>query len=129
MQAEATRAGQPAPRAFVIEDDVHTLSLLIELVASTGLEPIPFTRLSSARRALRDRVPSVMVVDDDLPDGHGSELVREVRANPRTRQVKVLFCSAAGLSRRREMAHLARVIPKPFKLHEMERALAEVAAS
>ena len=128
MQAEVTRAGQLPPRAFVIEDDVHTLSLLIELVASTGLEPVPFTRLSSARRALRDRVPSVMVVDDDLPDGRGSELVREVRANPRTRQVKVLFCSAASLSRRREMAHLAQVIPKPFKLHEMERALAEVAA-
>jgi CheY-like chemotaxis protein len=69
-----------------------------------------------------------MVVDEDLPDGRGSDLVSELRANPRTRHVRVLFCSGASHSQRQEMARLAPVIPKPFKLQEMERALAEVAA-
>jgi DNA-binding response OmpR family regulator len=128
MQAGgATRGGQP-PRAFIIEDDVQTLSLLTDLVAAHGLEPVGFTRLSSARRALRERTPAVMVVDDDMPDGRGAELVHELRANPRTRHVRVLFCTAAGPSRRREIAQLAPVVPKPFRLSEMERALAEVAA-
>jgi DNA-binding response OmpR family regulator len=126
MQQES---GTPArrPRAFVIEDDVHTLRLLTDLVASSGLEPLPFTRISSARRALNERVPSVMVVDDDLPDGRGAELVRELRANPRARHVKVVFCTAAEPARRREIAHLGPVIAKPFRLNDIERALAEVA--
>jgi DNA-binding response OmpR family regulator len=128
MRAGSATRGRMPPRAFVIEDDVQTLSLLSDLVAAHGLEPIGFTRLSSARRALRERAPAVMVVDDDLPDGPGAELVNEVRANPRTRHVKVLFCTAAGPTRRREIAQLAPVIPKPFQLHEIERALAEVAA-
>jgi DNA-binding response OmpR family regulator len=128
MQSEAgTQARRP--RAFVIDDDVHTLRLLTELVASTGLEPMPFTRISSARRALRERVPAVIVVDDDLPDGRGAELVSELRANPRARHVKVLFCTAAEPARLREIARLGPVIGKPFRLNEIERALAEVAST
>ena len=88
-------AERSPPRAFVIEDDLHTLALLTDLAAMCGFEPVAFTRLSSARAALRERVPTIMVVDDDLPDGRGSDLVSEVRANPRTSHVRVVFCTAA----------------------------------
>ena len=114
------------PRAFVVEDDVHTRRLLAELIALKGLEPVAFSRISSARRALRERPPKVMVVDDELPDGRGAELVRELRGNPRLRDVRVLFCTAADSARRGEMARLAPVLAKPFRLQEVERALAEV---
>ena len=115
-------------RVFVIEDDVHTQRLLVELIAARGLEPVAFTRLSSARRAIREGPPAVMVIDDDLPDGRGAELAREVRDDPRTRDVGILFCTAAEPARRREMSRLAPVVEKPFRLHVLERALAEVAA-
>jgi DNA-binding response OmpR family regulator len=114
------------PRAFVIEDDIQTQRLLAELIALRGLEPVAFTRISSARRALNERPPQVMVVDDDLPDGKGAELVRELREDPRLRGVRVLFCTAAEPARRREIARLAPVLSKPFGLREVERALAEV---
>jgi len=114
------------PRAFVVEDDVMTRRLLAELIASRGLEPVPFSRLSSARRALRERPPQVMIVDDDLPDGKGAELVRELRDDPQLSDVQVLFCTAADAARRREMARLAPVVAKPFALTDMERALADV---
>ena len=118
---------QHRPRAFVIEYDVQTQRLLAELIASKGMEPIPFTRISSARRALAERPPSVMVVDDDMPDGRGAELVQELREDPRMRNVRILFCTAADRTQQREMSRLAPVIGKPFRLHEMERALSEVA--
>jgi CheY-like chemotaxis protein len=70
-----------------------------------------------------------MVVDDDLPDGRGAELVRELRANPRAGHVKVLFCTAAEPARRQEIARLGPVIGKPFRLNDIERALAEVAGA
>lgn len=128
MRLDGRGSPRPPPRAFVVEDDVHTLSLLTELVASVGMEPVPFTRISSARRALRERAPAVMVVDDDLPDGRGAELVRELRADPRARHVRVLFCTAAEAARRREISKLAPVIAKPFHLADMERALVKVAS-
>jgi DNA-binding response OmpR family regulator len=117
------------PRAFVVEDDVHTQRLLSELVQSRGLEPIAFSRISSARRALREQPPAVMVVDDDLPDGQGADLVEELRSDPSMTRVRVLFCTAATPARRREISRLAPVIEKPFRLQDMERALSEAFAS
>jgi len=113
------------PRAFVIEDDVHTQRLLVELLAARGLEPRAFTRISSAMRALRERPPAVMIVDDELPDGRGAELVEELRGDPRFADVSFLFCTAAEPARRREISRLAPVIPKPFLLREVEQAIAE----
>ena len=129
MPPDGRESQRPPPRAFVIEDDLPTLRLLSELVASVGLEPVPFTRITPARRAMRERRPAVLLVDDDLPDGRGAELVRELRADPRMRNVKVLFCTAADPARQREIARLAPVIAKPFRLRDMERALAEVASA
>jgi DNA-binding response OmpR family regulator len=119
---------RPPPRAFVIEDDVLTLALLSDLAEMCGFEPVAFTRISSAREALRGLAPAIMVVDDDLPDGRGTDLVREVRANPRTADVRVVFCTAAGPSRRREIAQVAPVIAKPLRVREVERVLQEAAA-
>jgi DNA-binding response OmpR family regulator len=125
------RDRNPAARrrrsAFVVEDDIQTLRLMQELAESAGLQPVMFTRLASVRRALRDEVPAVMVVDDDLPDGRGADLAREVHADPRMRDVPVLICTAAGSERRREIERHAAVIQKPFVLVELERVFSEAA--
>ena len=115
------------PPAYVVEDDVMMLSILSELTASVGLEPLAFTRLASARRALRERLPAVLLLDDDLPDGRGADLLRELRADPRTRHVDVIVCTGAGPARRQQIARLAPVIAKPFSLAQVEEALRDVA--
>jgi DNA-binding response OmpR family regulator len=127
MQQRTRSTGARRRPAFLVEDDALALSLLRDLAEGVGLEPRTFTSLAAARRALRAGVPAVLVVDDDLPDGSGADFVRELRADPRTRRVRVLFCTAADDRRRREIATLAPVVAKPFELREMERALAEVA--
>jgi DNA-binding response OmpR family regulator len=121
-EGEAGRS-RAMPQAFVVEDDVMMLRLLSEVTASNGLDPTAFTRLSSARSELRRRVPALLVVDDDLPDGRGADLVRELRANARTRGVRVIFCTGAPSSRCRELERMAPVVHKPFSIDEFERAL------
>lgn len=123
---DASVRGQPPP-AYVVEDDVMMLRLLSEVAASVGLEPLAFTRLSAVRRALRERLPAVLLLDDDLPDGRGADLLRELRADPRARDVEVIVCTSAGAARRQEIERLAPVIAKPFPLAEVEDALRAVA--
>jgi two-component system phosphate regulon response regulator PhoB len=127
MKAATDRMGGFAAHApaFVVDDDIGTLRLLSEVAAAVGLRPVVFTRLSAARRALAERVPAVMLLDDDLPDGRGADFVRELRTDPRTRHVKAIVCTAASADRRRQISSVAPVIAKPFEVSEVEGALRE----
>lgn len=115
------------PPAFVVEDDVMMLRLLSEIAESAGLAPRTFTRIAPARRALRERPPAVLVIDDDLPDGRGADLVRELKDDPRTRDVQVVMCTGADAQRRRQISGLAPIVRKPFAVEEMETALRRAA--
>ena len=128
MQArtQPARGFAHSPPVFVVDDDIGMLRLLSEVAAAVGLRPLAFTRLSSARRALDERVPEVVLLDDDLPDGRGADFVHELRADPRTRDVKVIVCTGAGPDRRRQIASVAPVITKPFEVTEVEGALRKV---
>ncbi len=125
MQAatQAKRNGTHPPPAFVVDDDIGMLRLLSEVAAAVGLRPLAFTRLSAARRALAEHVPEVLLLDDDLPDGRGADFIRELRASPRTRHIKVIVCTGAGPDRRRQISSVAPVIAKPFEVTEVEGAL------
>ena len=72
---------------------------------------------------LRERPPAVLLVDDDLPDGRGADLVSELRQDPRTRHVRAIVCTGADPDRRRQISRIAPVIAKPFSPREVEDAL------
>lgn len=46
--------------------------------------------LTGARQAMAGAVPAVLVTDLHLPDGHGIELIREVRARSREAEILVI---------------------------------------
>ena len=113
--------GQRAPVLYVVEDDVATLELLRDVAADAGWEAHGFTRLAPLRSALANEMPSLLVLDDDLPDGRGGDLARELRQDPRLAEVPLLVCTAAHPTRQAEITAWAPVVSKPFDLGEIER--------
>jgi len=113
-------------RALVLEDDPALQRLLRELIAASGWQAEGVRRLASARRSVRDRPPDLMLIDDNLPDGRGGDLAQELRDGPATESIPVIFCTSADAARCREVAHLGPVVEKPFRLRDLEEALAQV---
>lgn len=108
---------------FVVDDDAATLRLLGDVAEEAGLEPQTFTTLGEVRAALREMQPDVVLLDDDLPDGRGGDLARELTEDPATRDIHVVVCTAADLRRRAEISAWAPVLAKPFDVAELERLL------
>ena len=112
-----------APVLFVVDDDIPTLELLRDVARASGWNSVGFTRLAALRAALDRRLPTLLIVDDDLPDGRGGDLARDLRADPRLEGVPLLVCTAAPASRLAEIGSWAPVVAKPFELGEIEEFL------
>lgn len=124
---EPPRDEEGTPLLFVVDDDVATLQLVRDVAEDAGWDARGFTRLHDLRVALDSRRPALIILDDDLPDGRGGDLARELGGDPRTTDVPLLVCTAAAPNRVAEIRSCAPVISKPFDLDDMERYFAAAA--
>jgi DNA-binding response OmpR family regulator len=122
VDASEGRRSRP-PLLFVVDDDMATLSLLCEVALDAGWDARGFSRLAELRRAIEVDSPALLILDDDLPDGRGGDLARELRAHPRMAGVPMLVCTAAHPMRQAEIGDWAPVVSKPFDLASIERFL------
>ena len=112
------------PVLFVVDDDVNTLELLCEIAQEAGWLAKGFTRISGLRRSLDTGRPTLLILDDDLPDGRGGDLARELHDDDRMADVPILVCTAAHPMRQAEIGTWAPVISKPFDVAQVEAFLA-----
>ncbi|GHO82866.1 response regulator [Dictyobacter formicarum] len=81
---------------------------------------------SIASRSLSPLPVDVLILDLHLPDMTGIDVLRFLRANPRTRSLPLIFCTAATSS---EVANALSIAPqacfieKPFTFQELISAI------
>jgi DNA-binding response OmpR family regulator len=124
----STRGGAPArrrrrPVLFVVDDDVATIDVLREVAHDAGWIAHGFTRLAAVREYLGHTRPTLLILDDELPDGSGGDLARLLRDDARLADVPLVVCTAAHRRRRAEIGTWAPVVTKPFDLVEIQRYL------
>ncbi|MDQ2689241.1 MAG: response regulator [Chloroflexota bacterium] len=107
----------------VVDDDPLALALLCEVAEDSGWVARGFTSLHDLEDALEQERPRLLILDDDLPDGRGGDLARDLRGDPRTRDVRLLVCTGAHPIRQAEIGAWAPVVSKPFRIEELERYL------
>jgi DNA-binding response OmpR family regulator len=122
---DTRRRGRPV--LFAVEDDPSTLEMLHDVATDAGWATLGFSQLSDFERAVAERVPDLVIFDDDLPDGRGGDRARELQRDRRLRDVPVLVCTAASLPRQAEIGAWVQVVSKPFDLGEIERLLDAIA--
>jgi DNA-binding NarL/FixJ family response regulator len=79
---------------LLVEDDPPTLWRLQDALVKAGFDVAAASTLGEARSSLGGRVPRVLLTDLQLPDGHGVELIREMRQRHPATEIMVI--SALG---------------------------------
>jgi DNA-binding NtrC family response regulator len=64
---------------LIIDDDVATAAGLADVIESWDYEPRTAVSLKIARREIATRLPDLVILDLQLPDGSGIELLEELR--------------------------------------------------
>jgi DNA-binding NtrC family response regulator len=70
------------PDALIVDDEPNTLQALADLVEREGFTTRTADCLEVARREVQERLPDVVLCDLILPDGEGTELLRDLVEEP-----------------------------------------------
>jgi PAS domain S-box-containing protein len=111
----------PRPRVLVADDNVDMRQYLSRLLAG-AYEVEEAADGAAALAAARERIPDLLLADVMMPALDGFGLLRELRADPRTRTVAVVLLSArAGEESRLEglAAGADDYLVKPFSAREL----------
>jgi len=82
---------------LVVEDDKDLCTLLDYNLVRAGYNVTAAGRVDLASAAVASARPDLIILDVMLPDGDGFEFCRQLRANPRTETVPVIFLTARTL--------------------------------
>ena len=82
------------PVVLIVEDDPNSLYMMERYTRSSGCQPVGSTRGVKALELARQKPPEVILLDLMLPDLPGWEVLRALRADPRTSHIPVIICTA-----------------------------------
>ncbi|MFI5347835.1 MAG: response regulator transcription factor [Elusimicrobiota bacterium] len=66
---------------LVVEDQAATADLILEVLRGEGYDVQTVDTLAKARARLKKSPPELMILDRNLPDGDGVDLLAEIRAD------------------------------------------------
>ncbi len=107
---------------LIVEDEDAIRGLLAFTLSRTGHIIEEASDCASARYAIERRLPDLVLLDWMLPDSPGIELLREVRRNPRTRELPVVMLTSRSEEHDRISALKSGAddyVTKPFSREEL----------
>jgi len=117
-------------RVLAIEDDPPTRRLLVRSLAYHDRFELT-TAMDGAQGLVRARadLPQMILLDVNLPDMNGADVLERLRSDHATRSIPVIVVTADGTSDTRERM-LARgaeaVVTKPFRIGDLYEHIGEV---
>ena len=112
----------PRARVLVVDDDPEIVTFLATLLELEGIESQVATSAAAALDKLQHGLPSLVLLDIAMPDRDGLDLCRELKKDPRTRDVPVFVVSARpgkDVVERALAAGAEEFIRKPFENQEL----------
>ena len=114
------------PRILIIEDDRDNLDLMRYLMERQGYEVLEAYDGRQGLEMARTMLPQLALVDLAMPEVDGWTVIRELKSDPATRQIKIVVVTVRSLvedriraqeagcdafiTKQMSMAHLAEVV-------------------
>ncbi len=79
---------------LIVEDNPADLKLITEILLKAGYQVRPASDGALALRSLKAKLPDLVLLDVNLPDMYGVELCKQLKSDPKTQDIPVIFISA-----------------------------------
>ena len=107
------------PLALIIEDNEDQNLVFTNAMIQAGYETESIQDGSIAMKRLSEVVPDIVILDLHIPGINGGLLLREIRNDPRSRNVKVVIVSADAEFAASLQAQVDLVLLKPVSFTQL----------
>jgi DNA-binding response OmpR family regulator len=107
------------PLAFVVDDDIDLAFIFTEAVSSAGYQVETFHNGKDVLDRLNEAVPSLLVLDLHLPGITGPDIYKQIRADSRLSNLRVIIASADERLADQFRDHAALVLLKPISMIQL----------
>jgi len=119
-------------KIFIIEDESDLVRALVMMLKSAGYQTACAVDGISAVDRVREEKPDLIILDICLPGCNGFEVFQQLRQDPATERIPIVFLTARSTVEDRQKArHLgaAGYIVKPFQWTNLIKLVQEVLAA
>jgi CheY-like chemotaxis protein len=115
------------PAVIIVDDDPSIVSVVCDFLSDEGVgaASCPYGRLAHA--CIRAKQPQVALLDIQMPEVDGIALFKQLRADPQTQAIPVIFVTANAHLLRTHLPDYeqrgAALVPKPFDLDDLLAAV------
>ena len=102
VQSQYKPEEEATKRILVVEDDLSTLEMIVELLKAYGYAVSSATDGEQARATVAQSLPELVILDLVLPKMSGFELLAEWRSHPRTADLSVFVLTSKDLTKEEE---------------------------
>jgi CheY-like chemotaxis protein len=118
-----------ASRILIVDDNPVNLKLASSVLEFAGYEILEAVDATTALAAIRQTPPDLILMDIALPGMDGLTLTRQIKADPATRQIRIVALTAfamKGDDQKAKDAGCDGYITKPIDTRELPGQLAEI---
>jgi CheY-like chemotaxis protein len=87
-----------SPEILLVDDDTELLEILSIDLSQRGLSVTTSTNGQEAVRIAQENLPNLIVLDINIPNGNGFEVVEKLRSEPKLRNISLIIYSGRDLT-------------------------------
>jgi len=119
----------PNKRILVVDDNPRNLKLAFDVLEDAGYEVVEAVDAEEAQIMIDRNLPDLILMDIALPGMDGLTLTRKIRANERTKHIRIIALTAFAMKGDDQKALTAGCdgyITKPIDIHQLPVQVAEI---
>ena len=119
----------PKKHILVVDDNPRNLKLAFDVLEDAGYEVVEAADAEKAQIMIDRNLPDLILMDIALPGMDGLTLTRKIKANERTKHIRIIALTAfamKGDDRKALAAGCDGYITKPIDIHQLPVQVAEI---